>query len=342
MNSHDQLLKQFLLHKTRRHFLKDSSLALAALWLANQVNSQAAEHPEPTIDQAHPLRPRPPQFPARAKRVIYLHMAGSPSQLELFDYKPELARLDGKDCPASLLEGKSFAFIQGTPKMLGPLYPFQQHGQSGTWMSDRWTFLPEVADELCVVKSLVTDQFNHGPAQLMMNSGTANAGGASFGAWTTYGLGSENENLPGFIVLNSGGKNPDAGKSVWGAGYLPSVFQGVQCRSKGEPVLFLSNPQGISSSLRRKTLDALADINQQTAAEIGDPETVSRIAQYELAFRMQTSAAEVFDISRENPETLEAYGAAPGQESFANNCLLARRLAEQGVRFIQLLSLIHI
>ncbi len=334
MKTHEQMLRQILHQETRRHFLRQGSLALGSIWLASQA--RAGEQPAVALDLAHPMRPRAPLFAPRARRVIYLHMAGSPSQLELFDYKPELARFDGKDCPASFLEGKTFAFIQGIPKMLGPVYPFQQQGQSGTWMSDRWKYLPEVADELCVVKSLTTDQFNHGPAQLMMHSGSANAGAPSFGAWTTYGLGSENDNLPGFIVLNSGGKNPDAGKSVWGAGYLPSVFQGVQCRTRGEPVLFLSNPKGISSQLRRKTLDALAEINHQTASEIGDPETLSRIAQYELAFRMQTSAAEVFDISKETPGTLEAYGAAPGQESFANNCLLARRLAENGVRFIQL------
>jgi hypothetical protein len=334
MNSHEPLLREILLQRTRRHFLREGSLALGALWLASQT--RAEEPGEISIDPAYPMRPRGSQFPPRARRVIYLHMAGSPSQLELFDYKPELTRLDGKDCPASFVEGKSFAFIQGIPKLLGPVYPFQQYGQSGAWMSDRWKFLPKVADDLCMVKSLVTDQFNHGPAQLMMHSGTANAGAASFGAWTTYGLGSENENLPGFIVLTSGGKNPDAGKSVWGAGYLPSVFQGVQCRSQGEPVLFLSNPQGISRSLRRKTLDALAEINQKTAQEIGDAETVSRIAQYELAFRMQTSAADAFDISKEPAGMLEAYGATPGKESFANNCLLARRLVENGVRFIQL------
>ena len=287
-------------------------------------------------DPAHPLAPTAPPLPSKARRVIYMHMAGSPSQLELFDYKPELEKLDGMDCPQTLLEGKQFAFIQGIPKLLGPQFPFQRAGQSGQWISDRLPQLATVIDDLCFIKSMYTDQFNHGPAQLLIHTGTQNLGTASIGAWATYGLGSENQDLPGFIVLTSGGKNPDAGKSVWGAGYLPSVYQGVQCRSQGDPVLYLSDPPGVTRSLRRKTLDALATLNQQTADEVADPETLTRIAQYELAFRMQTHAAEAFDISQEPPEVHEAYGTQPGQESFANNCLLARRLAERGVRYIQL------
>jgi len=323
-----------LLHRTRRHFLRDCSLGLAGFWLGSRDGAAAAA----TIkkDPARPWQPAEPHFRPRAKRVIYLHMAGSPSQLELFDYKPELTRFDGKDCPQSFLAGQTFAFIQGVPKMLGGQYPFQQHGHSGQWISDRLPHLATCADDLCIVKSMYTDQFNHGPAQLLMHTGMATAGGASFGAWSTYGLGSENDNLPGFIVLTSGGKNPDAGKSVWGAGYLPSVYQGVQCRSSGEPVLFLRDPAGIDRAQRRRSLDALAAINQRTAEEVGDPETLTRIAQYEMAFRMQVAAADAFDLSREPAEVHELYGTQPGRESFANNCLLARRLAERGVRFIQL------
>jgi hypothetical protein len=268
--------------------------------------------------------------------VIYLHMAGAPSQLELFDYKPVLQKLDGQECPASLLAGKQFAFIQGVPKMLGPQYPFQQYGQSGQWLSDRLPHLSGVVDELCFIKSMHTDQFNHGPAQLLMHTGSQSPGLPSIGAWSTYGLGSENQNLPGFIVLTSGGNNPDAGKSVWGSGFLPSVYQGVQCRSHGDPVLFISNPEGISRSQRRFTLDALAELNARTAAEVGDPETLTRIAQYEMAFRMQSSATDAFDIQQEPEHIHKLYGTSPGAESFANNCLLARRLAERGVRFIQL------
>ncbi|MFN5960036.1 MAG: DUF1501 domain-containing protein [Verrucomicrobiota bacterium] len=326
--------RDLLLTPTRRHFLRNCPLGLAALWLGSRTH--ASDPATPSHDPAQPLRANPPHFPARAKRVIYLHMAGSPSQLELFDPKPDLARLDGRDCPPSFLAGKQFAFIQGIPKMLGNQYPFQQHGQSGQWLSDRLPFLAKSADDLCIVKSMHTDQFNHGPAQLVMHTGTATPGAASFGAWSTYGLGSENDNLPGFIVLTSGGKNPDAGKSVWGSGYLPGVFQGVQCRSSGEPVLFLKDPKGIDRQLRRLSLDALATINARTAAETGDPETMTRIAQYEMAFRMQLAATDAFDLSTEPQEVHDLYGTQPGRESFANNCLLARRLAERGVRFIQL------
>ncbi|MEY5025572.1 MAG: hypothetical protein RLZZ244_1100 [Verrucomicrobiota bacterium] len=336
MNASQFLAQEQLLTLTRRHFLRDCSTGLGALWLASQTQPLQAASGILPKDPARPLLPATPHFTPRAKRVIYLHMAGSPSQLELFDYKPELEKLNGKECPASLLAGKQFAFIQGVPKMLGPQYPFQQHGQSGAWISDRLPHLAKVADHLCIVKSMHTDQFNHGPAQLLMHTGSASPGSPSAGAWSTYGLGSENQDLPGFIVLTSGGKNPDAGKSVWGSGFLPSVYQGVQCRSKGDPVLFLSNPSGISSAQRRLSLDALAEINQQTARELGDPETLTRIAQFEMAFRMQTSATDAFDLSKESPETHALYGTQPGRESFANNCLLARRLAERGVRFIQL------
>jgi uncharacterized protein (DUF1501 family) len=277
-----------------------------------------------------------PPEKASAKHVIFLHMAGAPSQLELFDYKPELAKLDGKPCPQEFLQGRRFAFIRGTPNLLGPQFAFAQHGQSGAWVSDR---LPEFAkhvDKVAFLHTMQSDQFNHAPAQLLVHTGNANLGYPSLGSWVTYGLGSDAENLPGFVVLCSGGKNPDAGKAAWGNGFLPGVYQGVQCRSDGDPVLFLEDPPGIDRNLRRRMLDALAQINRQTYAEIGDPETVTRIAQYELAFQMQVAANEAFDISRETAETHARYGVAVGQESFANNCLLARRLVERGVRFVQL------
>ena len=331
MNERRRLMLDAVANQTRRYFLRDCSVGLGAVWLASQASADEGQSAAASGQSAPATH-----FPPRAKRVIYLHMAGSPSQLELFDYKPELAKLDGQECPAQFLEGKTFAFIQGVPKMLGPQFAFAQHGQSGQWMSDLLEHLPRHADRMCFIKSMYTDQFNHAPAQLLMHTGTAQPGGASAGSWATYGLGSENENLPGFVVLTSGGKNPDAGKSVWGSGYLPSVYQGVQCRSQGDPVLFLSNPPGITAPLRRASLDALADLNEQTAAAWGDPETRTRISQYELAFRMQTHAAAAFDFASESAATLEAYGAEPGKESLANNCLLARRLVEQGVRFVQL------
>ncbi len=338
MNSEIQsrLTHARLEHVTRRHFLSKCTTGLGAMWLA-AATGRAWGSPETfTRDAANPLGTMPPQFPAKAKRVIYLHMAGAPSQHELFDYKPDLLKLNGRECPKEFLEGKQFAFIQGIPKMLGPQYPFQQHGQSGAWLSDRLPHFASVVDDVCFIKSMHTDQFNHGPAQLLVHTGSQNPGAPSIGAWATYGLGTENQNLPGFIALTSGGRNPDAGKSVWGAGYLPSVYQGVQCRSEGEPVLFLGNPEGISRPLRRRSLDAIDRLNQAISAETGDPETVTRIAQYEMAYRMQSRATDAFDLKQESPETHALYGTQPGQESFANNCLLARRLAERGVRYIQL------
>lgn len=329
-----QLQHDRLQHQTRRHFLNNCSIGLGGLWLASQGSSALGTtlHKDP----AQPFAPAAPHFAPRAKRVIYLHMAGAPSQLELFDHKPELSQLDGKDCPSEFLEGKQFAFIQGVPKMLGSVFPFHKAGKSGQWISDRMPHLEGVIDEICFIKSMWSDQFNHAPAQLLLHTGNQNPGSPSAGAWTTYGLGSENQNLPGFIALTSGGKNPDAGKSVWGAGFLPSVYQGVQCRSEGDPVLYLGNPDGISRDLRRRSLDALSELNQRIATDVGDPETLTRIAQYEMAFRMQMHASDAFDVSKEPAYVHEAYATQPGKESFANNCLLARRLAERGVRFIQL------
>ena len=263
-------------------------------------------------------------------------MAGGPSQLELFDYKPELAKRDGQPCPGEYLKGQRFAFIKGHPKLLGTMYQFAQHGESGAWFSSLLPHLASIADDLTIVRSMTTEQFNHAPAQLLMHTGNQLLGHASMGAWACYGLGTLNQDLPGFVVLVSGGHSPDAGKSVWGSGYLPGVYQGMQCRSSGDPILFVGNPPGMSRQVRRDSLDALADLNRLQADEFGSPETLARIEQYELAFRMQVSVPEVMDINRESPHTLAKYGAQPGQASFANNCLLARRLVEQGVRFVQL------
>jgi hypothetical protein len=263
-------------------------------------------------------------------------MAGAPSQLELFDYKPDLARLDGKECPPSLLEGKRFAFIRGVPKMLGPQGAFRQRGDSGAWISNYLPHLSTVADELTFLKAVHTDQFNHAPAQLLMHTGTPRLGRPSMGSWVTYGLGSENANLPGFIVLTSGGKNPDAGKSIWGSGFLPSVYQGVQCRSGKEPVLFINDPDKVHPDTRKRSIKAINDINRIAHAEYNDPEILTRISQYEMAFRMQSTVPEVMDISREPQYIHDLYGSDPSSSSFANNALLARKLVENGVRFVQL------
>lgn len=323
---------------TRRHFLRESAMGLGALALGSLIgscgsNSSSANQ---VFDAANPLAPKLPPFPGKARAVIYLHMAGAPSQLELFDYKPELMKLDGLDCPQSLLEGKRFAFIRGVPEMLGPQAVFRRRGQSGAWVSDHLPHFATIADEVSFLKAVTTDQFNHAPAQLLMHTGSPRLGRPSIGSWITYGLGSENQNLPGFVVLTSGGKNPDAGKSVWGSGFLPSVYQGVQCRSEGDPVLFISDPEGMSRDLRKASIDAINEVNRLQYAEYGDPEILSRIAQYEMAYRMQISVPEVMNINDE-PDYIHAmYGTKPGKACFANNVLLARKLVEKGVRFVQL------
>jgi hypothetical protein len=323
----------FLHAQTRRHFLQRAgqfslgSIALNAL-LGTGASGITAE--------VNPLAPRKPHYPAKVKRVVYLHMSGGPPHLDIFDYKPELVKHDGEFAPDQFVKGKKFAFTTGTPKLMGTPHTFAQYGKGGTWMSDAIPNFHTIADEMCVVKSMFSEQFNHAPAELLLFTGSARQGRPSMGSWVTYGLGTENENLPGFVVLISSGVQPSGGQGLWGTGFIPSVFQGVQCRSKGDPVLYVSDPPGMDRELRRKTLDALRDLNEEQARELGHPETATRIAQYELAFRMQTSVPDVMDISREPQTVLDEYGAKPGEASFANNCLLARRLLEQGVRFVQL------
>lgn len=331
-SKHDLTNSQRLQRETRRCFLANSGIGLGSLALSSLLNSESPAAPE----SPQPLAPRRPHFPARAKRVIYLHMTGSPPNLDLFDYKPELSRRDGEDCPQSFLEGKRFAFTTGIPKLLGSPQNFRQVGEAGLWMSDAIPHLQGVADDLCVIHSMNTDQFNHAPAELLLYTGSPQSGRPSLGAWATYGLGSESQNLPGFVVLISSGVQPNGGNKSFGSGFLPSVYQGVQCRSQGEPVLFVTNPPGMDRDVRRLSLDALQDLNLFQAEEYGHPETLTRIAQYELAYRMQVAVPEVMDISREPKHVLESYGAEPGGASLANNCLLARRLVEAGVRFVQL------
>ncbi|MCA9222273.1 MAG: DUF1501 domain-containing protein [Planctomycetales bacterium] len=325
------IIQEQLQQQTRRHFLQQSAAGIGGMALASMLGGQASG-----ASAADPLAPREPHFPAKAKQVIYLHLTGSPPHLDLYDYKPELVKHNGEECPKEFIEGKRFAFTSGTPKLLGTPRTFKQYGDGGVWLSDAVPHLHEVADEMCVIKSMNTDQFNHAPAELLVYTGSPRSGRPSLGAWVTYGLGSENENLPGFVVLISSGVQPNGGKNSFGSGFLPSVYQGVQCRSKGDPVLYVSDPKGMSRDVRRMSLDALRELNELQSAKLGHPETDTRIAQYELAYRMQVSVPEVMDIGRESKETLEAYGAQPGGSSFANNCLLARRLVEQGVRYVQL------
>ncbi len=313
--------------QTRRQFLGSASLGIGAAALASLDASAAVENP---------LAPREPHFKPKAKRVIYLHMSGAPPHLDLFDYKPKLVERTGQNCPDSLLKGKRFAFTSGVPKLLGTPRKFEKRGKSGVWMSDALPNLHTVADEVCVIKSMKTDEFNHTPAELLLFTGSNRQGRPGMGTWVTYGLGSENANLPGFVVLISSGVQPSGGQNVWGNGFLPSVYQGVQCRGQGDPVLYVSDPDGIDRATRKKTIDAIRDLNEIQSADLGHPETATRVAQYELAFRMQTAVPEVMNIKDETKETIAEYGATPGGASFANNCLLARRLIEKGVRFVQL------
>jgi uncharacterized protein (DUF1501 family) len=309
---------------TRRHFFRDAGIGVGsmALWSLFERDGWAA-----------PQAARP----ARAKRIIFLFMAGAPSQIDLFDPKPALQQHNGAEIPAEFLpKGERFAFIKGAPRLLGSPYRFSQHGQSGAEISELLPETAKLADDIAIVRSLHTTQFNHAPAQIFMNTGSQIIGRPSMGSWLTYGLGSESRDLPGFIVLLSGENAPDGGKSCWGSGFLPTVHQGVEFRSKGDPVLFVSNPEGVDAAARRTSLDLIRDLNQVRRGEVGDPEIDTRIAAYEMAYRMQTSVPELTDLSTEPAHIQALYGTEPGQVSFGNNCLLARRLIERGVRFVQL------
>ncbi len=302
------------------------SIALASL-LANDLPAATAN--------TNPLVPKPPHFAPKAKNVIFLHMVGAPSHLDLFEHKPALKENDGKPCPDEFLEGQRFAFLRGHPKLLGTEFRFAKHGQSGVELSELLPNLATVADDICMIKSLHTEHFNHAPAQLFFQTGFGRFGRPTIGSWVNYGLGSENEDLPGFVVLITG-SIAGAGNSLWGSGFLPTVYQGVEFRSQGDPVLFLSNPDGVDAAGRRRIVDSINRLNGAQLADVGDPEIATRISQYEMAYRMQTSVPELMDISQEPQAVHDMYGTEPGKTSFANNCLLARRLVERGVRFVQL------
>jgi uncharacterized protein DUF1501 len=273
---------------------------------------------------------------ARAKKIIYLHMSGGPPGLDLFDYKPKLVEFDRTPCPKEFIEGKRLAFIKGHPVLLGPPHGFRQVGKNGSWVTELMPHFEKIADEVCMIHSMHTDQFNHAPAELLLHTGTQVFGGASIGSWVLHGLGSMNPDLPAFVVMLSGPSDPTGGKSLWGSGFLPSHLQGTLMRAKGDPVLYVSNPAGMDRQSRRSSLDALAELNRIEHARSASPDTLSRLEQYELAYRMQSSVPEAMDISQESAEVIERYGAQPGAASFANNCLLARRLVERDVRFVQL------
>src|SRR6202789_2968368 len=312
--------------RTRRWFFNQCGVGLGAMALGNLLAEAATD----------PLAPKSPQFPAKAKRVIFLFMAGAPSHLEMFDYKPQLAKYNGTLPPADLLKGYRAAFINPNSTLLGPKFSFKKYGNNGAELSELLPHLATIVDEIAIVKSMTTDAFNHAPGQLLMNTGTMQFGRPSMGYWATYGLGSESHDLPAFIVFSSGKKGPSGGNSCWGSGFLPTVYQGVQFRGSGDPVLYLSNPPGVDRAMKEDSLEAIQSLNQMRLARVGDPEIATRIHSFEMAFRMQASAPELMDLGREPKHVLEMYGAEPGKPSFANNCLLARRLVERGVRFVEL------
>ncbi len=333
------LYQQILRANTRRHFFRQCGVGLGKVALASllaDARSFAAGRPQ----VPNPLAPKKPHFPAQVKSVIFLFMAGGPSQLELFEYKPKLVELNGEPIPPSFMEGKRFAFMSSftkeVPKLLGTRREFSRHGQSGRYVSELLPHTATVVDDLAFLSSVSTQNFNHAPAKIFLNTGSTRFGHPSMGSWVTYGLGSECQDLPGFVVLQSGPRGPRGGALNWGSGFVPSTHQGVPFQSGGDPILNLSSPDGISPRRQAQTIEAIRDLNLARLDEMDDPEIATRISSYEMAYRMQTSGPELIDFSSESKETLELYGAEPGEESFANNCLLARRLVQRGVRFVQL------
>jgi uncharacterized protein (DUF1501 family) len=328
-NAHDRLVA------SRRQFFSDCGLSLGGIALAALLDRQGgaatSEAPRPT-----PLTVRPPHFAPKAKAVIQLFMAGGPSQLGLFDPKPKLVELNGQTVPPSYTDGKRFAFIKPDAKLLGGRRKFARHGQSGAEISELLPHTAAIADQLAIIRTMKTDVFNHGPAKMMLATGSPQFGRPSMGSWLLYALGSESQELPGFVVLKSGPRGPRSGAALWGNAFLSSVYQGVPLRSAGDPILNLATPAGVTSAQQRRTFEAIGRLNRERLATTGDDEIATRIASYEMAHRMQSSAPELIDLASESAETLALYGAKPGESSFANNCLLARRLVERGVRFVTL------
>lgn len=314
----------------RRWFLQQCGVGLGSLALNSLLGGSAL------ASQSAAPGAVGPHFPPRAKHVIYLFMAGAPSQFELLDYKPELQKFNGTMPPPELLKDYRAAFIDPRSKLLGPCFKFDRYGKSGAWVSELMPHFTEIIDDVTIVKSMCTNAFNHAPAQLMMSTGSQQFGRPSLGSWVSYGLGTENKDLPAFVVFSSGSKGPSGGSAVWSSGFLPTVHDGVMFRTSGEPVLYLTNPDGVDNQVQRDTLDVVSELNKRRLGVMGDPEIASRINSFELAFRMQASAPDLMDISKEPPAILEKYGAEPGVPSFAKNCILARRLVERGVRFVQL------
>ncbi len=327
------LSQRLALAVTRRHFLRECGVGLGKLALAGLVTD--AFTARSSAAPANPLAPKAPHFAPKAKRVIHLFMAGAPSQLDLFDYKPKLAEWEGKPLPPSIIGGQRYAFIRPDAAVLGPRFKFARHGQCGAELSDMLPHLAGVVDDVCIVKSVRTDQFNHAPAQIFFNTGFSQPGRPSMGSWVLYGLGAETQDLPAFVVMSTG-SGISGGSANWSSGFLPTLYTGVRLRNQGDPILNVSSPPGVDARLQRDSLDLVGALNRRHLADAGDPEIATRIASYEMAFRLQTSAPELMDLRKESKETLALYGADPDKPSFARACLLARRLVERGVRFVNI------
>ena len=327
-------MSPFLLHcqnVTRRHFLRDCGVGLGKIALAGLLTEALTGR----IQAGDSLAPKQPPFPAKAKRVIHLFMAGAPSQLDLFDYKPELAKLEGKPLPPSVIGGQRYAFIRPDAAVLGPRFKFARYGQSGAELSEMLPHLAKIVDDICLVKSVKTDQFNHAPAQLFFNTGFSQPGRPSLGSWVVYGLGAETQDLPAFAVMSTG-SGLSGGSALWSSGFLPSIYTGTRLRGQGDPILNVSSPAGMDAKLQRDTIDLVGALNRQRLEREGDPEIATRLANYEMAFKLQTSAPELMNLQSESKETLDLYGCEPDKSSFARACLLARRMIERGVRFVNI------
>ncbi len=334
----EQILEdKILLAETRRHFFSRCGVGVGQMALASMLGDGLLSAAPAPVNST---QPKAPHFPAHVKNVIYLFMSGAPSQFELFDYKPALQKYNGQVAPESLLKGKRFAFMdtftKAPPRILGTSREFKRYGKSGLHVSELLPNIGSVADDIALVSGISTDNFNHGPAKCFANTGSIRFGRPSMGSWVSYGIGSESQDLPGFVVLQSGPRGPRGGAALWSSGFLPSAYQGIPFRSGGDPILDLSSPKGVTERTQQQTLETVRDLNLAKLAETGDPEINTRIAAYEMAYRMQTSGPELIDFSKESRKTLDMYGAEPGKATYANNCLLARRLVERGVRFVQL------
>ncbi len=335
MNCHNHHFSERGLPLSRRWFLRECGIGLGKIGLASLLTDAFVSRAMSAAAPVDLMAPKQPHFPGKAKAVIHLFMAGAPSQLDLFDYKPELFKLEGKPLPPSVIAGQRYAFIRPDAAVMAPRFKFKKYGQSGAELSEMIPHIGSIADEICLIRSMKTDQFNHAPAQIFFNTGFLQPGRPSLGSWVTYGLGSESKNLPAYVVMSTG-SGISGGAANWSSGFIPTSFTGVRLRNQGDPILNVANPKGVDAKLQRDTLDVVRSLNEQQLGAAGDPEITTRINAYEMAFRLQTSAPELMDLKSEKKETLELYGCDPAKPSFARACLLARRMVERGVRFINI------